>query len=526
MERFEPYLESVLEQAPRLLGQLDRKPLSFTYGCFDSQYWQYAVSDFPCSRHQEAVLTLALLYKTRHKSNPYFRNPRIIEWINASLRFWAKMQSRDGSMSEWYPGEHSFGATAFGAYAISETLLLLKEEIENADAIKSRLCRTAEWLAGNSEMRAQNQECGAALALYNIYLLTGDSAHKRRAEDKATRIMSLQRPEGWFEEYGGPDIGYLSLALFYLAELYKKSGLKGLRKTIESSVYFISWFMHPDLTSGGVYGSRNTEYLFPYCFEMLGKGIAAMVAQHARKSIAINACVSPHSFDDRYLSYVSYIYIKSFLESRKLKSVPGPRYKKDFIKNFSDAGLLVFSGKGRYMVCNYKKGGAFFAFADGNSLQDSGIDADAGRRLTSGIIGDFSSSFDGKKLSVSGALSEVRNRTMNTKRSMLLRAFQYSLGRSSRMSLFAKKVLRDKMITDVYGSGLTFRREIELGKRIKVTDELPGRGIRSAFVGSKSSYIYVPSSRYFQRNEISAWAGNRRLAKQPDGSFRLARILG
>ena len=67
------YLREINEQIPRLLGLLDRNPLSCTYGCFDRQYWHYRTSDFACTRSQEAVLTLALLYN--NKATKYYQSP-------------------------------------------------------------------------------------------------------------------------------------------------------------------------------------------------------------------------------------------------------------------------------------------------------------------------------------------------------------------------------------------------------------------------------------------------------------------
>ena len=135
----EIYIEQMLEQVPRLIGQLNRNPASSTYGCFDREYWHYKTTDFPCCRKQEAVLTLALLYTLKYKNNPYYNNKKILRWINASLNFWETIQEKNGSMNEWYPKENSFVGTAFNAYAISETMLLLGEQINNYSSLEKVL---------------------------------------------------------------------------------------------------------------------------------------------------------------------------------------------------------------------------------------------------------------------------------------------------------------------------------------------------------------------------------------------------
>ena len=258
MKHFEPYLCAVLEQTPRLLGQMDRNRMSPTHGCFDRQYWQYATSDFPCARYQEAALTLALLYTTDTAKNPYFRNPNMKEWVNAALAFWPRLQSRDGSLSEWYPNEHSFVATAFGVYAISEALLVMGKEAGDRRHLIDCLEKSARWLSGRHERLAQNQECGAAAAMYNMYLLTGNAKYRQNAEERVLLLSGMQDSEGWFGEYGGADIGYLSLALFYLGDMYKKSGMPKLKEIIQKASGFMAHFVHPDGTFGGTYGSRNT----------------------------------------------------------------------------------------------------------------------------------------------------------------------------------------------------------------------------------------------------------------------------
>ncbi|MGC8971527.1 MAG: hypothetical protein ACP5K2_04910 [bacterium] len=120
------YLDIILEEIPRLLGLLDKNPNSPTFGSFDRQFWHYNVVDFPCARAQEAILTLALLYRHNFPGNIYFKNEAIFSWIDGALNFWIDIQNSDGSFNEWYPNEHSFVATAFTTYAISETLQFIR----------------------------------------------------------------------------------------------------------------------------------------------------------------------------------------------------------------------------------------------------------------------------------------------------------------------------------------------------------------------------------------------------------------
>ena len=74
----EVYAARALDQVPRLLGNLDRNPLSPTYGCFHRDYWLDKTSDFPDAVRQFAVQALALVYRYDFPGSPYRGNPRIL----------------------------------------------------------------------------------------------------------------------------------------------------------------------------------------------------------------------------------------------------------------------------------------------------------------------------------------------------------------------------------------------------------------------------------------------------------------
>ena len=246
---------------PRLLSLLNRNPFSKAYGCFDREYWHNTIIDFPCARKQEAVLTLALLYNK--KNTHYYQNKLILEWINAALSFWTKIQNKNGSFNEWFPNENSFVATAFTSYAVSETLLLIGN-IKNKKKIISSLEKAANFLNNVTEEKVLNQSSGAALALFNIHLLTKKQKYKKAAQQKINFLLKNQTKEGWFNEYGGPDIGYLSLTIDYLTKYYKKTKNQKVLDSIKKATSFLVYFLHPNLTVGGSYASRNTEYIIPH----------------------------------------------------------------------------------------------------------------------------------------------------------------------------------------------------------------------------------------------------------------------
>ncbi len=104
-----------------------------------------------------------------------------------------------------------------------------------------------------------NHRAAAASALY----LTSKHCERINAIDQAKEIIreiiSHQTKEGAFLEYESSDPGYQSLCVYYLALCYRWSKSKALLESLEKAVEFLSFFVHPDGTVGGEYGSRNTE---------------------------------------------------------------------------------------------------------------------------------------------------------------------------------------------------------------------------------------------------------------------------
>ena len=50
------FASEAIAQIPKILTLLDRNPHSPTYGCFDRNFWQYKIIDFPSGMAQEFVL--------------------------------------------------------------------------------------------------------------------------------------------------------------------------------------------------------------------------------------------------------------------------------------------------------------------------------------------------------------------------------------------------------------------------------------------------------------------------------------
>lgn len=502
------YLESIMKEIPRILGLVDKNPNSPTFGCFDRQFWHYNVVDFPCARLQEAVLTLAILYQNELPDNIYYKNPIILSLIDGALRFWTNMQDKDGSFSEWYPNEHSFVATAFTTYAISEALLILGN-IPSYKEILTALKRAGNWLLNYTDFTACNQVAGAISALFNLYLLTNEERYRDGAVEKLKQLKEKQDSEGWFPEYGGPDIGYLSLAIDYLCKYYEKSKDMTAKEMIDKALDFLVYFVHPNGTFGGEYGSRNTKYIIPSGIEYASSWnrSARVIASSLRESIRDMKTVGPFNLDDRYLSYIGYTYLQAHM-NMNCGDLESPLFREDFVKFFPNSGILIVSKGNFYLISNLKKGGAFRLFNKeiGSSISDSGIIVEIVDKVyTSGWLNDKSNiSFDGQKAMVETNMLKLSYKVMSSKELIFSRLFQLIFGRFTTLSLKVKDILRRLLITYKTESNIKVTRVISISSNeVIIEDEvISDRNIKRAIVGVENPYIYIPSSRYFEPQDL------------------------
>lgn len=509
------YLTPVLENIPRLLGLLNRNMSSANYGCFDREFWHYNTIDIACARKQEAVLTLSLLYIIKHNNNKYCRNSEILEYIKAALIFWTKIQNKNGSFSEWYPNEHSFVVTSFSSYAVSESLLILKEEIpsDQYHLIIKALKKAGDWLIKKNETRVMNQQTGAAIALLNLFLLTNDNKYLTASKEKISLLKQRQSAEGWFIEYGGPDIGYLSLAIDYLSKYYIKTRDEQVGDILNRALSFIKNFIQPNLVAGGEFTSRNTEYLIPHGFEIFSKfnEDALFIAATVRKSL-VTSNAFPHLFDDRYFTYVGYTWLQAYMDSNadldsKVEEMINNHFDKYVTRYYEESGLMIINDKNKHLIVNVKKGGGFRLFDKKaeQTYSDSGVlVVSAGKWYTSGWLSSKGhSSISDDKITIQGNMWKVPDKTLSTVRYILLRLFQISFGRSSSISLWMKERLRDLLITKTKPSDIEYKREITLlgdsGELLKISDYIQSKrdDISAVSVFSKDTHIYVPSSRYY-----------------------------
>src|SRR4030095_15108697 len=231
----------------------------------------------------------ALLWHHQFRDNPYYGNPQCLGWIEAAIESTIGRQHQNGSFDSVAPYTQDHGVTLAIAYALTETLRLMGDHVSAGlrESVEKTVKRSCDFALRSSEDYAfiTNHQALFALALFNAHELLDETEYRRRAEDIVELILTRQSPDGWYLEYEGPDPGYESLGIFYLAQCWKLTGSSRLLNSLRRSVEFFAHCVHPDGSVGGVYGRRHTSLYYPGGFEILASQIplAASVAYLMRK---------------------------------------------------------------------------------------------------------------------------------------------------------------------------------------------------------------------------------------------------
>ena len=314
--------------------------------------------------------------------------------------------------------------------------------------------------------------------------------------------MKEQSSEGWWSEYGGPDAGYLSLMLDYLARYHALLPREDLNHALTRATHFLLHFTHPNGTFGGEYLSRNTEYLIPSGIALRSAEEGArMLYSFAAEALQKRAGVTPHSLDDRYLCYILYNWVVAGLAGviplpDTIQKLSGRR----FDVFFEEAGIWVVQNDVYYFVANLRKGGSFRLYGK------EGWYADSGTEMTlNGKWFGISGLRKGKvvKETASYFLSPIREPLLKTARMLLFKGTLLCAGALPFFKKGLKKALRARMIMGTEG-GIMAVRSFRLESRsLTVIDEIDRPLDREMVrLGTKASYAFIPSAKYATREEI------------------------
>ena len=298
----------VWSQVGRVLGMIDLNPASSTFGCCDRTYWHYrTVATSPGASWQQVMMAFSILSNTEPPINTELSPERLRFAALAALRWWCKIQHRDGSVDEWYRNERSYCATAFTTMAAAITVSELGEalpQIEKQEILAS-LTRAGSWLTTRWNSEVMNQNGAAIAALLVSAQVTGSSHLAEQGRLKLLRLSREQSGDGWFSEYGGADFGYSTLMLDLLSISHRHGGGDDILPIADSLGNWLKPFLSAHPTLPGSIGSRGTCHPFVAGARYFEEIIPDFVGISLRLEEGLNCgwSTGPASVDDRYLAY-------------------------------------------------------------------------------------------------------------------------------------------------------------------------------------------------------------------------------
>ncbi|MFN3945060.1 MAG: hypothetical protein ACK4K7_09040 [Allosphingosinicella sp.] len=493
-----------LAEIPRLLTLQDRTPVSATYGSFDRAWWHYRVMDFPSGMAQKLVLPLALAWQLDLPGNRWKGDPEVRGWVEAGIRFAARSAHGDGSCDDYYPFERASGAAAFALLACldaAEIIGLADPEVD--DFLKRR----ADWLARHEESgRLANHEALIVACLARMAERFGEAWEtplRRRAE----RLLSWQSGEGWFDEYGGADPGYLTLTVAQLADVDRRRPDLGLREPCRAAIRFLHAVQHPDGTLGGEYASRATVNFFPHGLEIAGawEPLALAINDRAlpRLARAEQAAVS----DDRLFGHHLAAWMLAWREWREER--PGPAPLPEGQARFDEAKLLVDGRGATRLYLGWGRGGAFRLF-EGERLRlaDTGI----ALRTRSGRVAvthlDGAARIAADRIEMDGQMAWAKSARLTPLKSVVLRLLMLTLGRF--FPDLVRRLLQRLLVTGRDDAPFRFRRILDWRDGgWTVRDEiLPERGwddVDQAGIGGFQSSLTTVMARVWEPAHAQPW---------------------
>jgi hypothetical protein len=507
--------EQIQHKIEYVLSQLDRDPFSKTAGSFDRLYWGWKLKDYSDATLQRLVYPLTIYYYKIE--NTICEEETFLAWIVKSFDYLKTIQHGDGSFDQAFPNEHSHGATAFLLFDIARTYQLIQNKLEKEtrEIISKTMRKMGDYLITHDEKHGfiSNHLSGAAAGLQILYKITQDDKYKNHAKFYINRVLSKQSPEGWYMEYGGADPGYQTLAIYYLANYYLETKDKVVLESLKKAIDFVSYFVHPDGSFAGEYGSRNTEVFYLGGFALLHneiplvKSVLNFMIDKTERANTINL----NTIDignlapllANYLNVIKYDKEKSIAYQDDI-----PFCKKPFMKNFKDAGIVIYNGEKNYAVIGASKGGVIKEFDKNIGVKlydDCGY---IGKLKTGELVSTQKLSkpdyvLNANSLRIHADFYEIKQSIPEPQKFLLLRFFNLTLGRIRWIREGTKRMLVKTLLTNSKKVNYRLDRKVSFVFPLKVEDHIEPEVGEDKFVYLKHrikfSTIHMAASKYFYR---------------------------
>lgn len=510
-----PYLDDVHAALPRVLALFDTNPISQTRGTGDRYRWAWKGLDFTNGTYQGAAHGMAALMAAGLLPD-WLPPESVLARIDDIFTGTARLVNRDGSLDEILPNESSYCATALVAFDLLRALARLRDVVSEEkrkrylDVIAPLVRHIARNREGHGVISNHLSVAAAALGRWQMETAQDVSAPLRTL---VTFILSHRSPEGWFREYEGADPGYQSLTLDYLADLDRVMPELDLKPKLAATMEFLSWCCHPDGSYGGLYGSRNTRFLYPAGIEELVHKVpaAAAIAQFMRQSHSDRTVVGLAAMDDPNLipMFNSFCRAAAAAAERPLPPAEPLPFDQDGseLKRFDEAGLVFDRSGGCYTVVNWRKGGVVQRYGGSVSLVDAGVCARdrEGCWYTGQLPGEGTKVEWPRRdtLCIEGPLTKYHVSLPSPLDFIVLRILCLTVMRFRWSRDGIKRILVHLLITRRRTVRAVFRRTIRFGPAFSIEDEwaVPADGIERVEGAKAFQAIHMASQGYWQRSD-------------------------
>ncbi|HJU90499.1 MAG TPA: hypothetical protein VJ672_14010 [Gemmatimonadaceae bacterium] len=515
------YLDAVMPHVPRLVSTLDREASSASAGSFDRVHWGWKMRDMPITMLQGGIYPLALLWRNSYGGTVYHRNSRLLSWLELAIDQIIARQHRDGAFDSVGPNTRDHGVTLAVARMLARTLATVGDAVSSGrrESALSAIRRATRFAARSREDYAfiNNHQALFALAYLDAHELLGDDDLRRAGQRAVDGILANQTDDGWYPEYGGPDPGYETLGIMYLAEWWKRTGDERVLESLRRSVRCFWHFVHPDGSVGGCYGSRHTSLYFPSGFERLAPEIpeAAAVASFMRERLPRGNVVTPASSDPENFYVLAASYLDAAAETTVDRNVPHqpvmPCLTLQGQHHFPSASIVVAGTQHYYAVTNLSKGGVIRVFDRGSgriAYEDSGyvLSTPGGQWVSQTLGRGRKTPSTGHEVACHTTLTEARQLLPTAWRYLLLRLANLTLFRVGWLGTLLRRNVVERLITGSRAAPCRLSRVIRFeSDAVAISDrlELTTR-TRIARVDLPRAYsaIHMGSAKYFHQSEL------------------------
>ena len=451
----------------RAINFVDTNNKSETYGSADRLYWSWRLKDFSNGSFQSLTYFFSELMNNSKFNNIYIEknvDSIIDESFDASLHGTFKIQAKNGSFSESFPGENSFCVTATVLNDIVSAINNQKNEKELLEVYYTRLLASYNFLINNIENHALiGNHLMTALSALIKFNTTFNENKNHNLENILKKLRTIWNEEGWFGEYSGSDIGYLTLTLDYLIDI-PDDVLEDKSLWQEKILLYLLNFFHKDGSIGNIYGSRGSSLIYPYGIAKAG---GVQLFEELSESINLSKIPRPENVDDTNFvpllnSFIKFLSIN--FENKDRKAVLLPKYEQKYLKAYKDAGFVILVNKDKQTIIDTNNSSSIHKFTEkSREIESSPLIVKDKKILSAQTI---NRQIDLKSenhiiIKTHSSFSKISTSPINVFQSVLIRLFTASIGKNKYLLSLSKKYIVNKFFSSNKTIG-SFDRNIEI----------------------------------------------------------------